>query len=30
VARLMRKVGVDNRIALSMQAAEGDWWREKD
>ena len=29
VARLMRKVGVANRIALSMQAAEGDWWRTK-
>src|SRR5580700_9884522 len=29
VARLMRKVGVDNRISLSMQAAEGDWWRTK-
>jgi DNA-binding NarL/FixJ family response regulator len=27
VARLMRKVGVGNRIALSMQAAEADWWR---
>jgi hypothetical protein len=23
----MRKVGVGNRIALSMQAAEADWWR---
>ena len=30
VARLMRKVGVGNRIALSMQAAEGDWWRGKE
>jgi DNA-binding NarL/FixJ family response regulator len=30
VARLMRKMGVDNRIALSMQAAEGDWWKTKD
>ncbi|MGC2619384.1 MAG: response regulator transcription factor [Acidobacteriaceae bacterium] len=29
VARLMRKMGVDNRIALSMQAAEGDWWKTK-
>lgn len=29
VAQLMRKMGVDNRIALSMQAAEGDWWRKK-
>ncbi|HEX4005856.1 MAG TPA: response regulator transcription factor [Acidobacteriaceae bacterium] len=29
VARLMRKVGVDNRIALSMQAAEDDWWGRK-
>jgi DNA-binding NarL/FixJ family response regulator len=29
VARLMRKVGVDNRIALSMQVAEGDWWRNR-
>lgn len=29
VARLMRKVGVENRIALSMQAAEGDWWRNR-
>jgi DNA-binding NarL/FixJ family response regulator len=27
VARLMRKVGVENRIALSMQAAAGEWWR---
>jgi DNA-binding NarL/FixJ family response regulator len=25
VARLMRKVGVGNRIALSIQAASGDW-----
>ncbi len=25
VARLMRKVGVGNRIALSMQAATGEW-----
>jgi DNA-binding NarL/FixJ family response regulator len=30
VARLMRKMGVENRIALSMQAAEGDWWKTKD
>ena len=30
VARLMRKVGVDNRIALSMEAAEGDWWRTRE
>jgi len=30
VARLMRKMGVDNRIALSMQAAQGDWWRTKE
>ncbi|HTV13909.1 MAG TPA: response regulator transcription factor [Acidobacteriaceae bacterium] len=29
VARLMRKVGVDNRIALSMQVAKGDWWRNR-
>lgn len=29
VARLMRKVGVDNRIALSMQAAQAEWWRTK-
>jgi DNA-binding NarL/FixJ family response regulator len=29
VARLMRKVGVGNRIALSMQVAEGDWWRHR-
>ena len=29
VARLMKKMGVDNRIALSMQVAEGDWWRKK-
>lgn len=29
VARLMRKVGVDNRIALSMQAAQARWWRTK-
>lgn len=29
VARLMRKVGVDNRTALSMQVAEGDWWRNR-
>jgi DNA-binding NarL/FixJ family response regulator len=29
VARLMRKVGVGNRIALSMQVAEGDWWRSR-
>jgi DNA-binding NarL/FixJ family response regulator len=25
VTRLMRKVGVENRIALSMEAAESDW-----
>jgi DNA-binding NarL/FixJ family response regulator len=30
VARLMRKVGVDNRTALSLQAAEADWWHNKD
>jgi DNA-binding NarL/FixJ family response regulator len=29
VARLMRKVGVENRIALSMQAAAGNWWRNQ-
>jgi DNA-binding NarL/FixJ family response regulator len=29
VARLMRKVGVENRTALSMQVAEGDWWRTR-
>lgn len=28
VARLMRKVGVGNRIALSVQAASGDWGRK--
>lgn len=28
VARLMRKVGVDNRISLSMQAAQANWWRK--
>ena len=27
VTRLMRKVGVENRIALSMEAAEADWWQ---
>jgi len=27
VARLMRKVGVGNRIALSVQAASGEWGR---
>ena len=30
VARLMRKVGVGNRIALSMEAASGNWWGRKD
>lgn len=29
IAKLMRKVGVDNRIALSMQAAQAQWWRTK-
>jgi DNA-binding NarL/FixJ family response regulator len=29
VARLMKKMGVDNRIALSMQVAECDWWRNR-
>ena len=29
VARLMRKVGVDNRISLSMQAAQAKWWQTK-
>jgi DNA-binding NarL/FixJ family response regulator len=29
VARLMRKVGVGNRIALSMEAAAGNWWRNR-
>jgi DNA-binding NarL/FixJ family response regulator len=28
VARLMRKVGVGNRIALSVQAASGEWGRK--
>lgn len=28
VARLMRKVGVDNRISLSIQAAQANWWRK--
>lgn len=30
VARLMRKVGVGNRIALSMEAASGQWWGSKE
>lgn len=30
VARLMKKVGVDNRTALSLQAAEADWWHTKE
>lgn len=30
VARLMRKVGVDNRTALSLQAAESGWWETKE
>ena len=30
VTRLMRKVGVANRIALSMEAAEADWWQPED
>lgn len=30
VARLMRKVGVDNRIALSLHAAEFDWWHKHE
>ena len=30
VARLMRKVGVDNRTALSLQAAESGWWDTKE
>jgi DNA-binding NarL/FixJ family response regulator len=30
VARLMRKVGVGNRIALSMEAASGEWWGGKE
>lgn len=30
VARLMRKVGVGNRIALSMEAASGQWWGRKE
>lgn len=30
VARLMRKVGVGNRIALSMEAASGEWWGSKE
>jgi DNA-binding NarL/FixJ family response regulator len=29
VARLMRKVGVENRIALSMHAAASEWWRNR-
>ncbi|HTW46949.1 MAG TPA: response regulator transcription factor [Acidobacteriaceae bacterium] len=29
VAKLMHKVGVGNRIALSMQAVEGDWKRNR-
>jgi DNA-binding NarL/FixJ family response regulator len=29
VARLMRKVGVGNRIALSVQAASGEWGRKE-
>jgi DNA-binding NarL/FixJ family response regulator len=29
VARLMRKVGVGNRIALSMEAASGEWWANR-
>ena len=29
VARLMRKVGVGNRIALSIQAASDEWWGRK-
>ena len=29
VARLMRKVGVGNRIALSVQAASGEWGRRE-
>lgn len=30
VARLMRKVGVDNRTALSLQAAESGWWDTRE
>lgn len=30
VARLMRKVGVGNRIALSMEAATGEWWGTRE
>lgn len=30
VAQLMRKAGVGNRIALSIQAASGEWWTRKD
>jgi DNA-binding NarL/FixJ family response regulator len=30
IARLMKKVGVDNRTALSLQAAEADWWYTKE
>ncbi|MGA9983814.1 MAG: LuxR C-terminal-related transcriptional regulator, partial [Acidobacteriaceae bacterium] len=30
VARLMRKVGVGNRIALSVQAASGAWGEKDD
>lgn len=30
IARLMKKVGVDNRTALSLQAAEADWWHTKE
>ena len=30
IARLMKKVGVDNRTALSLQAAEADWWHTNE
>jgi DNA-binding NarL/FixJ family response regulator len=30
VTRLMRKMGVANRIALSMEAAGGDWWHAEE
>jgi DNA-binding NarL/FixJ family response regulator len=29
VAKLMRKVGVGNRTALSMEVAAGEWWRKR-
>lgn len=29
MAKLMKKVGVDNRISLSMEASQATWWRTK-